>query len=70
MPWDAHWHHQQTAFWWIVVVLVVLVGVCMWRGRCRPSEGTESPEQALKRRYAKGEIDEKTYKHMLAELRK
>ncbi len=30
---------------------------------------SESPEQVLKRRYAKGEIDHATYQRMLTELK-
>jgi uncharacterized membrane protein len=36
----------------------------------RGSGGGESPETTLKRRYAKGEVDQETYERMLAELRK
>jgi uncharacterized membrane protein len=58
--------------WWILII--VAVGVVIWfvvsnprRGR---GESTESPEQALKRRYANGEIDRKAYERMLSDLRK
>jgi uncharacterized membrane protein len=34
------------------------------------SNPSQSPEQILKRRYAKGELDQQTYERMLGELRK
>lgn len=37
----------------------------MWDGG-----GDEWPEQALKRRYARGEIDQKSYDEMLRTLRR
>jgi putative membrane protein len=58
--------------WWLIV-LVAMVSV-IWliargsRSDARPPE--DSPERVLKRRYARGDIDEETYEHMLAELRK
>jgi len=68
---DLAWHQQQMAIFWIVVVLAVAVVVTVLRRDRRDSGASqESPEQALKRRYANGEIDEKTYEHMLDELRK
>lgn len=72
MPsWDLGWHHQQMAIWWIVIVVAaLLVLTLMWRGRSGSNERRESPEEVLKRRFANGEIDEKTYEHMLEELRK
>jgi putative membrane protein len=66
------WHMGGMWFWWILILLVI--GAVVWiaisysrRGGKNPEE---SPEQTLKRRYAKGEIDREQYDRMLSELRK
>lgn len=65
------WHTGGMGLWWIVIA-VALVGVIWFvitttrRGR---EDSGESPEQTLKRRYAKGELDRETYERMLADLR-
>jgi uncharacterized membrane protein len=68
--WDVLWHHQQVAIGLIAVVLIALFVLYFWRGKAASQGSSETPEEALKRRFAKGEIDEKTYEHMLEELRK
>jgi putative membrane protein len=60
--------------WWIagVVVLVVLVrlmvGVAGAGGF--PPRHEDTPEQILKRRYAKGEIEREEYQRRLEDLRR
>lgn len=50
------------------IVLAVVAWVLLTR---RDKQGeTETPEALLKRRFAKGEIDEETYNRMLEQLRK
>lgn len=39
-----------------------------WRGRGTPT--SDPAEDALRSQYARGEIDEETYQHRLAELRR
>lgn len=51
----------------IGIVAVIWLAVAATR---RGGESRDSPEQALKRRYANGEIDRETYDRMLADLRK
>ncbi len=54
---------------WIVAVLVALVALYFWRDKRGSTLTRESPEETLKRRFARGEIDEETYQRMLRELR-
>ena len=66
MRWYDHTQHLQTvAIWVLVIVLAAMVLVNAWNSRRSkaPRNGAgadESPEQVLKRRYAKGEIDRET----------
>lgn len=71
MPsWDIRWQHEQSAIFWIAVTLAALIIVYFWKGRRNSTRRRESPEETLKRRFARGEMDEKTYERMLDELRK
>lgn len=67
---DALWSHQEIALVVVVIVVATLVVLFFWRGGRDGDALIESPEAALKRRYANGELDDKTYEHMLQELRK
>ncbi len=75
MHWGDDWHMGWMGLWWIVI-LVAVVGV-FWlvlttaRRGSNPdsSRDRESPEDAVKRRYAEGEIDRDTYEQMLTDLR-
>ena len=60
------------AFWWLLglAVLILLVWIVA-RAAGGPSWRTdETPEQILKRRYARGEIDREEYERRLSDLRK
>lgn len=72
MPWNGYWHMGWMALWWIfgIALVVLLVWALVIRSPFRPDGGGESPEQILKRRYAKGEIDRDTYERMLTDLKK
>ena len=65
--------HMGGMWWWWIPILVVL-GALVWfvasRAGGRRDPENESAEQALKRRYANGEIDRETYQSMLSDLRK
>lgn len=66
MPWwSVSAHEENVAIVWIAIVLGLLLALAMWRGK-----RTLSAEKELKRRYARGEIDEPTYMHMLKKLRR
>lgn len=61
------------ALWWLIgIALVVLLVWALARGLPFGQSGGagESPEQIVKRRYAKGEIDRETYERMLEDLKK
>ena len=74
MPWHDGWdggHMIWMGLWWTLLALAFLGIVWFAVQRGRPgTERDDSPEQVLKRRYANGEIDGKTYERMLADLRK
>jgi len=60
------------ALWWVlgIAVLILLVRVAVgWTGGS-PPRSDETPEQILKRRYAKGEIDREEYQRRLDDLRR
>ena len=61
--------------WWVfgVVILILLVWTVM--AMIRSAAGStprsdESPEQILKRRYARGELDREEYQRRLEDLRR
>jgi putative membrane protein len=58
--------------WWVagILVLVLLVRLVTGSAGAFSRRGDETPEQILKRRYAKGEIDSEEYQHRLADLRR
>lgn len=71
--WDGHMAWGWMGLWWIIIL--VFIGVLAWfalsaarRTAGRSTE--ETPEQAVKRRYARGEIDRDTYQRILEDLRK
>jgi putative membrane protein len=59
------------ALWWVVGAAVLLLMVWML-GRIAggPGRSEDSPEQILKRRYARGEIDAEEYERRLDGLRR
>jgi putative membrane protein len=58
---------------WVVglLSLVILVLLIVWIARWSQSSGprSEPPEEILKRRYARGEIDRNEYEQRLKDLR-
>lgn len=58
--------------WWLVAIVVLIVVVRMVAGSLGGpgSRAHESPEQILKRRYAKGEIEREEYQRRLEDLRR
>lgn len=62
------------ALWWLIVILVI-AGLIWAIGRGRPwrsdgAPGRDPAEEALREQYARGEIDEETYRRRLEELRR
>ena len=69
--WNSGWHMGWMGLWWILGAALIALIVWMVTKSARGSaDAGESPETTLKRRYAKGEVDQPTYERMLAELRK
>jgi len=56
--------------WPVVGLIVVLVVIRAMMAPSRPGDGRKTPEDILKERYARGEIDKDEYTTRLAELRK
>jgi putative membrane protein len=59
-------------FWLLLVLVIVLVVVFLmrqggWGGR---SSAADRADEALRERYARGEIDEEAYRRMRDELRR
>ena len=66
------WNMGAMGFWWILVLvfLAALVWASIAYFRSGNYNARETPEQILKRRFAKGEIDQEQYDRMLSDLRK
>ena len=55
-------------FWLLGIAIAVMVVWYLWRSKWKPSQWSEDPDEILKRRYARGEIDDATYERMRTEL--
>lgn len=64
----AGWMGLWMVFWLAVLILLVWVAVRAAGGPTSRAE--ETPEQILKRRYARGEIECEDYERRLSDLRK
>lgn len=77
MHWmDGWWHMAGMWIGWLLVLIVIVAVVWLVvraasdRGRSGgPPGDVASPEQILKQRYARGEIDREEYERRLADLR-
>jgi putative membrane protein len=60
------------ALWWLAAIVVLVLVVRLVAGSLASpgSRADESPEQILKRRYAKGEIEREEYQRRLEDLRR
>ncbi len=58
--------------WWVVGIVVLVLLVRLVAGSLGGSapHGNDTPEQILKRRYAKGEIEREEYQRRLEDLRR
>ncbi len=69
--WPMAWPMFGMAMWWILLLLLIFAVWYFASGKGSGSAAPpETPEEILKKRYAKGEIDRDTYEKMLADLRK
>jgi putative membrane protein len=68
MGWMGFW----MVFGWIIglAVLILLVWIVARAASGPSGRAEESPEQILKRRYARGEMDREDYERRLSDLRK
>jgi len=68
--WNGAGQMGWMALWWVIGA--ALIAVLLWallKSTRGPTSGpSELPEEVLKRRYAKGDIDRETYQRMLTEL--
>jgi len=79
------WPHMGSSGWWMwwmpfgwvlgLAVLILLVWIIARAAGGFPAGGfpgrvEDSPEQILKRRYAKGEIDREEYERRLSDIRR
>lgn len=68
--WDGWWHMGfMWLFWSLVIVLIVWL-IVRAPGRGLPTGDHETPEQILKRRYARGEVEKEEYERRLSDLRR
>jgi putative membrane protein len=63
------WHMGWMLLFWVLVIVAIVWIVRAFSGR-GGGEPRETPEQILKRRYARGEIDKDEYERRLSDLRK
>ena len=71
------WPYMGSMGWWMIlwwaagiVVLVLLVRMAGVTAGGSSPRSDETPEQILKRRYAKGEIEREEYQRRLEDLRR
>ncbi len=74
MNWNDWGHMGNMGWMWIVWIGVIVGIILLVRGLVTSSPGgigeRETPEQVLKRRYAKGEIEKQEYEQKLEDLRR
>jgi putative membrane protein len=71
------WPHMASMGWWMVLgwglgltVLVLLAWLLVRAAGGLSSRHDDAPEEILKRRYARGEIDREDYQRRLDDLRR
>ena len=77
MHWHDHWwswHGMGMGLFWILVAAAVIAAI-VWAvrssgGSSRDGPRGESPEETLKRRYARGDISREEYERTLSDLRR
>lgn len=77
MHWHEYWHQGWGPVgmgwmwvWWVLVAIAFVAVIwTLVRLAGRHIAQTETPEDILRQRYARGEVDRDTYLQMLADLR-
>ena len=75
-PWcGGHmgWGGWMMMFWWVLILALVVAAIWWQARRRRPKReepGDDRAEGILRERFARGEIDEATYRQQLTELRR
>jgi putative membrane protein len=70
MHWDG-WSHVGWMWIWWILIIVALVFLIRWLVvQSSGGRSSDSPEQELKRRYARGEIDREEFQRSLEDLRR
>ncbi len=70
MHWDTWWHAGGMWLFWLVVFAVVSVAIVFAVRAMRKSEPPrESPQEILKKRFARGDIDRDEYERAMKDLR-
>lgn len=71
------WPHMGAMGWWMALwwlfglaVVVLLVWLIAKTASGAPGRADDTPEQILKRRYARGEIDREEYERRLTDIRR
>lgn len=67
MHWDGWWHAGGMWVFWILVILLTIWLIRVVGRRSRPREKT--PEEILRERFARGEIDGEEYEESLRKVR-
>ena len=70
MHWDSWWHAGGMWLIWLVVIAVISVAIYLAaRAMTRSEPPRESPEEILKKRFARGDIDREQYEQAMKDLR-
>lgn len=70
MHWNSWWHAGGMWFFWLVVFAAVSLAIVVAVRAMRRSEPPrESPEEILKGRFARGEIDREELERAMKDLR-
>lgn len=69
MHWQTWWHAGGMWLFWLAVLLVIGAVIYLAaRSTRNPKPSHDSPEEILKKRYARGEIDREEYERMRRDL--